>query len=94
MTLLMYADSDPEYHSEPTQHGGVINSSVMYFFLQKTPQTVNAVQSIARNVKEDAGVSVIMKSFLSRCTVQQTEDFHHQSQFNDALILGQGCMYF
>ena len=94
MILLVYANSEFQPLSAPTQYGGVLNSSIAYFFLQKTPQIMNAVQSIAQITGEDAGISFVLKTFLSNCNIQQIQDFHHQDQFDGALILGQGCIYY
>jgi hypothetical protein len=94
MVFLVYVNSRFQPLSAPTQYGGVLNSSIAYFFLEKIPQITNAIQSIAQITKEDAGISFVMKTFLSNHIVQQIPNFHHQTQFDGALILGQGYMYF
>jgi hypothetical protein len=93
MVLLVYANKFQPL-SAPIQYGGMLNSSIAYFFLQKDPQITNAIQSIAQITKEDAGISFVLQNFLSKHLIQQIPNFHHQTQFDGALIFGQGCMYF
>jgi hypothetical protein len=51
MVLLVYANSEFQPLGAPTQYGGVLNSSIAYFFLQKAPEIMSTIQSIAQITK-------------------------------------------